>query len=133
MLLRVHIIMYRYAVFVALLSVQIVHALPQSQWKAVSGDEVVRAAVAFHQPKLAEAEALLMDISDPNSEKFGHYLELREVVRSYSIFSQLLSFSLYFSKTCSNRATLHRKKSCNGLKMQELTYLLCILRRQLLF
>ncbi|EXL91555.1 hypothetical protein FOIG_15306 [Fusarium odoratissimum NRRL 54006] len=71
--------MHCYTAFVALLSAQIVGALPQSQWKAVSGDEVVRAAVAFHQPKLAEAEALLMDISDPSSEKFGHYLELREV------------------------------------------------------
>ncbi|KAI7760778.1 hypothetical protein ACKAV7_003508 [Fusarium commune] len=71
--------MHCYAAFVALLSAQIVSALPQSEWKAVSADEVVRAAVAFHQPKIAEAEALLMDISDPSSEKFGHYLELREV------------------------------------------------------
>ncbi len=125
--------MHCYATVVALLGAQIASALPQSQWKALSGDEVVRAAVAFHQPKLAEAEALLMDISDPNSEKFGHYLELREVVRPYSIFCQLLSFSLYFSKTCSNRETVHRKMSCNGSNMQELTCLLCILRRQLLF
>ncbi|KAF4501947.1 Tripeptidyl-peptidase I precursor [Fusarium agapanthi] len=71
--------MHCYATLVALLTAQIVSALPQSQWKAVSGDEVVRAAVAFHQPRLAEAEALLMDISDPSSDKFGHYLELREV------------------------------------------------------
>lgn len=84
--------MHCYSAFVALLSAQIVRALPQSQWKAVSGDEVVRAAVAFHQPKLAEAEALLMDISDPSSEKFGHYLELREVVRSSSICSRVARF-----------------------------------------
>ncbi|KAM0231221.1 hypothetical protein ACHAPO_008599 [Fusarium lateritium] len=71
--------MHCYAAFVALLSAQIVNALPQSQWKAVSGDEMVRAAVAFHQPKLAEAEALLADISDPSSDKFGQHLDLREV------------------------------------------------------
>ncbi|XEV07198.1 hypothetical protein FSHL1_012485 [Fusarium sambucinum] len=71
--------MYCYTALVALLSAQIVSALPQSQWKVVSGDEVVRAAVAFHQPKLAEAEALLVDISDPESDKFGQHLDLREV------------------------------------------------------
>jgi hypothetical protein len=97
-LLRVHITMHCYSAFVALLSAQIVRALPQSQWKAVSGDEVVRAAVAFHQPKLAEAEALLMDISDPSSEKFGHYLELREVVRSSSICSRVARFDKHIAR-----------------------------------
>jgi tripeptidyl-peptidase I len=77
--------MHCYATLVALLSAQIVSALPQSQWKAVSEDEVVRAAVAFHQPKLAEAESLLMDISDPSSDKFGQYLDRKEVVRFSSV------------------------------------------------
>ncbi|KAF4446831.1 hypothetical protein F53441_9535 [Fusarium austroafricanum] len=68
----------RYATFVAFLSAKLVSALPQSQWQVVAkGDsaEMVRAAVAFHQPKIAEAEALLMSISDPSSDNFGQYLD----------------------------------------------------------
>ncbi|KAF4335790.1 tripeptidyl-peptidase I precursor [Fusarium beomiforme] len=71
--------MYYYTAFVALLSAQFVNALPHSQWKAVFDSDVVRAAVAFHQPKLAEAEALLMDISDPTSSKFGQYLDRKDI------------------------------------------------------
>ncbi|KAF4990835.1 hypothetical protein FGRMN_8216 [Fusarium graminum] len=56
-----------------------VFARPQSQWAESDGREVVRAAVAFHQPKLAEAESLLMAISDPTSDKFGQYLGHNEV------------------------------------------------------
>lgn len=72
-----------YVTFVAFLGPQLALARPQSQWKDVTesdSSEVVRAAVAFHQPKLAEAEDLLMSISDPNSDKFGQYLDKEEVV-----------------------------------------------------
>ncbi|KAM0245886.1 hypothetical protein ACHAP5_005036 [Fusarium lateritium] len=68
--------------FVAFLSPQLAFARPQSQWKDVTesdSSDVVRAAVAFHQPKLAEAEDLLLSISDPTSDKFGHYLNHEEV------------------------------------------------------
>lgn len=54
-------------------------AQPQ-ELSPVDGSLVVRAAVAFHQPRLQEAEELLNEISDPESERFGSYLDARQLV-----------------------------------------------------
>lgn len=78
-----------YATFVACLITAPVFARPQSQWEVVAksrGSDIVRAAVAFQQPKLAEAESLLMAISDPTSDKFGQYLDHKQVVGSVTRF-----------------------------------------------
>jgi tripeptidyl-peptidase-1 len=82
-----------YVTLAAFLSPQLVSARPQSQWKDVTesdSSDVVRAAVAFHQPRLAEAEDLLMSISDPTSDKFGQYLNTEEVVCYMSFESHYL-------------------------------------------
>ncbi|KAJ4268919.1 hypothetical protein NW762_002990 [Fusarium torreyae] len=70
------------ATFVAFLSSQCVSARPQPQWQVVAeadSADIVRAAVAFHQPRIREAEDLLMSISDPTSDTFGQYLDHRGV------------------------------------------------------
>ncbi|KAH7175335.1 peptidase S8/S53 domain-containing protein [Dactylonectria macrodidyma] len=70
------------ATVVAFLSSQLAFAHPQPEWKAApQADilEVVRATIAFHQPRVAEAESMLMQISDPASDTFGQYLDSRAV------------------------------------------------------
>ncbi|KJY01663.1 protease S8 tripeptidyl peptidase I like protein [Zymoseptoria brevis] len=55
-------------------------ALPQrGDFAPADGSAIVRAAVAFHQPRLQEAEAILNDISDPASERFGNYLDSKQL------------------------------------------------------
>ncbi|KAJ3549709.1 hypothetical protein NM208_g376 [Fusarium decemcellulare] len=73
---------YLCATLVAALSSQLASARPHSEWKAVPESEapdVVRAAVAFHQSRIPEAESLLLDISNPASDKFGQYLDNQAV------------------------------------------------------
>ena len=57
--------------------------LGSREWAVVAGDrgdEVVYMTVAFHQPRLAEAERLLLKVSDPRSPRFGQYLSRDELV-----------------------------------------------------
>ncbi|KAH6999723.1 peptidase S8/S53 domain-containing protein [Ilyonectria destructans] len=73
---------YLCASYAALLSSQLAFAHPQPEWKPVSqvdGSDIVRGAIAIHQPQLAEAESMLMSISDPASDRFGQYLDSRAV------------------------------------------------------
>ncbi|KAH6951226.1 peptidase S8/S53 domain-containing protein [Ilyonectria sp. MPI-CAGE-AT-0026] len=69
---------YLCASYVALLSSQLAFAHPQPEWKPVpqaDGSDIVRGAIAFHQPRVTEAESMLMSISDPTSSRFGQYLD----------------------------------------------------------
>lgn len=79
---------YLCASYAALLSSQLAFAHPQPEWKPVSqadGSDIVRGAIAIHQPQLAEAESMLMSISDPASDRFGQYLDSRAVVSSFAL------------------------------------------------
>lgn len=52
-------------------------------WNKVAravGDEIVLTTVALHQPNLDHAERLLAEISDPQSDKFGNYLDEEAMV-----------------------------------------------------
>ncbi|KAI1846330.1 hypothetical protein JX266_007535 [Neoarthrinium moseri] len=63
---------------VALLGAQSALASPQPESPAVGPADpstVVHASVIFHQPRLEEAETLLLEISNPQSDKFGQYLD----------------------------------------------------------
>ncbi|KAH7141452.1 peptidase S8/S53 domain-containing protein [Dactylonectria estremocensis] len=73
---------YLCASLVSLLGSQLTFAHPQSEWKDVSqadGLDIVWGLVAFHQPRVEEAESMLMSISDPSSDRFGQYLNNRAV------------------------------------------------------
>ncbi|KAK9420506.1 putative Peptidase S8/S53 domain-containing protein [Seiridium unicorne] len=53
-------------------------AQPQPEWEVISrpeGSTEVRATVVFHQPRMEEAQSLLMDISNPASTNFGQFLD----------------------------------------------------------
>lgn len=70
------------AIYISLFSQSSLATSQHQELEPVDGSAVVRAAVAFHQPRLQEAEALLNEISDPNSKQFGSYLDAKQLVRT---------------------------------------------------
>lgn len=71
------------ATLFAFLGWQVASAHADLKWSTVApadGSEVVTTTVVFHQPRMEVAQAILMDISNPASDKFGQYLDKQAVV-----------------------------------------------------
>ncbi|GAO18517.1 uncharacterized protein UV8b_06627 [Ustilaginoidea virens] len=72
--------------FLALVSWPVVLAYPTERERdgPVDGAAKVRAAVVFHQPRVQEAQDLLMDISNPTSARFGQHLDKEGIEKLFS-------------------------------------------------
>lgn len=78
----------------------------------------VKTTIAFRQPGLQDAEALLAQISDPASPAFGQYLDASAIVRadSLEVYSRRISF--YHRRTYSPQVRRLGRKSSIGCGTQ---------------